>query len=155
MHVPGRRAEEALHRIWVARRSSDRSTDRLTFERGARIFNRMVEQRKSAALDAVFHALADGTRRSMLERLAQNPRTIGELAAPFDMSLAAASKHIQVLERAGLVRREITGRSHVCSLDTAPMHAGAEWLRHYEHFWTQRLDALEAALRQDKKRKSK
>ena len=116
-----------------------------------RIFNHMVEQ----SLDAVFHALADGTRRAMLERLAEGPHSVGELAAPFEMSLAAASKHIQVLERAGLVRREIQGRAHVCSLDAAPMHAGAEWLRHYEIFWNQRLDALEAALRKEKKRKSK
>ena len=110
----------------------------------------MVEYTK-APLDAVFHALADGTRRSMLERLAQRPHNVGELAAPLEMSLAAASKHIQVLERAGLVRREIPGRSHLCSLDAAPMHAGAEWLRHYEVFWNQRLDALEALLKQEKK----
>ena len=106
----------------------------------------MVEH---APLDAIFHALADATRRAMLEALATGPRNVGELAAPFDMSLAAASKHIQVLERAGLVRREIQGRAHVCSLDAAPMHAGAEWLRHYEAFWNQRLDALETLLRQD------
>jgi DNA-binding transcriptional ArsR family regulator len=62
------------------------------------------------------------------------------------MSLAAASKHLQVLERAGLVRREILGRSHRCHLEAAPLHAGAEWLRHYQRFWTDRLDALERAL---------
>jgi len=113
----------------------------------------MVEQH---ALDAVFHALADGTRRAMLERLSQGPQSVGELAQPFDMSLAAASKHIQVLERAGLVHRQIEGRSHKCSLQAAPMHAGAEWLRHYERFWNQRLDALERLLKQDsKKRKPK
>ena len=108
----------------------------------------MVEYTKPP-LDAVFHALADGTRRSILERLAQRPHNVGELAAPLEMSLAAASKHIQVLERAGLVRREIHGRAHVCSLDAAPMHAGLEWLRHYEAFWNQRLDQLEALLRQE------
>ena len=112
----------------------------------------MVEH-QSPALDAVFHALADGTRRAMLERLARGPHSVGELAAPFDMSLAAASKHIQVLERAGLVRREIEGRSHKCSLQAAPMHAGAEWLRHYERFWSQRLDALESLLKQDAKKR--
>ena len=113
----------------------------------------MVEYTKPP-LDTVFHALADGTRRSMLERLAQRPHNVGELAAPLEMSLAAASKHIQVLERAGLVRREIQGRSHVCSLDAAPMHAGVEWLRHYEAFWHQRLDALETLLKQEKQSKS-
>ena len=114
----------------------------------------MVEL-NSERLDNVFHALSDATRRDMLRRLSAREHTVSELAEPFHMSLAAASKHIQVLERAGPVRREITGRSHTCSLDTAPMHAGAEWLRHYEHFWNQRLDALEAALRKEKKRKSK
>ncbi|KGQ20563.1 Transcriptional regulator, ArsR family [Lysobacter dokdonensis DS-58] len=107
------------------------------------------------SLDAVFHALADGTRRAMLERLALGPHSVGELAAPFEMSLAAASKHIQVLERAGLVHRQIEGRSHKCSLQAAPMHAGAEWLRHYEHFWHQRLDTLERLLTQDAKKRTK
>ncbi|CBJ35849.1 Transcriptional regulator, ArsR family (plasmid) [Ralstonia solanacearum PSI07] len=85
----------------------------------------------------------------MLRSLAEQPRTVGDLAAPFDISLAAASKHIKVLERAGLVRRSVQGRTHVCSLDAMPMHAGMEWMRHYEHFWNTRLDALEAALRAD------
>jgi DNA-binding transcriptional ArsR family regulator len=125
-------------------RPSERSTEWLTLASPKQTFNHMVELTK-APLDAVFHALADGTRRTMLERLAQRPHSVGELAAPFEMSLAAASKHIQVLERAGLVRRDIQG----CSLDAAPMHAGAEWLRHYEVFWTQRLDALEALLKHE------
>jgi DNA-binding transcriptional ArsR family regulator len=105
----------------------------------------MVEQ--SSRLDAVFGALADPTRRAMLRDLAKQPRTIGELAAPFDISLAGASKHIQVLERAGLIRREVQGRVHLCQLDARPLHAGAEWIRHYEKFWTSRLDALEALLK--------
>ena len=101
----------------------------------------------SPRLDAVFGALADPTRRAMLRDLAKQPRTIGELAAPFDISLAGASKHIQVLERAGLIRREIQGRVHLCRLDARPLHAGAEWIRHYEKFWNSRLDALEALLK--------
>lgn len=100
-------------------------------------------------LDAVFHALADPTRRAMLERLAMHPRSVGELAAPFDMSLAAASKHIQVLERAGLLQREIQGRTHLCRLDAQPLHRGVEWLRYYERFWEERLDALAALLHAD------
>lgn len=100
----------------------------------------------SEVLDAVFHALSDATRRAMLRSLADEPRTVGELAAPFAISLNAASKHIKVLERAGLVQRTVLGRTHVCRLDAAPMHAGAEWMRHYEQFWSRRLDALEAAL---------
>lgn len=98
-------------------------------------------------LDTVFGALADPTRRAMLHRLAQRELSVGELAAPFDISLAAASKHIKVLERAGLVKREIRGRIHLCRLDAQPMHAGLEWLRHYERFWNRRLDALDALLR--------
>ncbi len=100
-------------------------------------------------LDAVFHALADPTRRRMIDNLAAQPRTVSELAAPFDMSLAAASKHIKVLEQAGLVKRIVQGRTHICELDARPMHAGLEWLRHYERFWTERLDALEAILRSE------
>ena len=106
----------------------------------------MVDQ-SPERLDAVFRALADPTRRAMLHELAAQPRTVGELAAPFEISLAGASKHIQVLERAGLVQREVRGRVHTCRLDAHPLHAGAEWLRHYERFWDRKLDRLEALLR--------
>ncbi|WP_233006947.1 ArsR/SmtB family transcription factor [Rheinheimera faecalis] len=101
---------------------------------------------KSTQLDAVFHALADPTRRAIIARLAQAPCGISELAAPFDMTLAAISKHIKVLEGAGLLVRSIEGRNHTCQLNTAPMHGGMEWLRHYEKFWNQRLDALVTVL---------
>ncbi len=90
----------------------------------------------------------------MLRDLAGGPRTVGELAAPFEISLAGASKHVQALERAGLIEREIQGRMHVCRLDARPLHAGAEWIRHYERFWTGRLDALEALLRAEDARKA-
>lgn len=100
-------------------------------------------------LDAVFRALADPTRRAMLHDLARRPRTVGELAAPFDISLSGASKHIQMLERAGLVQREVRGRVHTCRLDAAPLHLGADWLRHYERFWSERLDVLQALLDAD------
>ncbi|QQP96838.1 ArsR/SmtB family transcription factor [Lysobacter enzymogenes] len=101
----------------------------------------------SERLTAVFHALADPTRRAMLRQLADGERNVGELAGPFEMTLAAASKHIKALERAGLVRREVRGRIHVCRLDAEPLHGGFEWLRHYERFWNHRLDDLEALLR--------
>jgi DNA-binding transcriptional ArsR family regulator len=101
----------------------------------------------SAALDGVFHALADPTRRAMLRSLASGQRTIGELAAPFSMSFPAASKHVRVLERAGLVRRRIEGRSHICRLDPAPLAAAETWLRFYEGFWTEQFDALDALLK--------
>ena len=114
--------------------------------RGRRIFNLMVDK-SPERLDAVFRALADPTRRAMLHELAAQPRTVGELAAPFEISLAGASKHIQVLERAGLVQREVRGRVHTCHLDAHPLHAGAEWLRHYERLWNQKLDLLETILK--------
>lgn len=110
----------------------------------------MIEYRPSQ-LDAVFHALADPTRRAMLHSLSSQPLPVGELAAPFEMSLAAASKHIQVLERAGLIQRTVTGRTHLCQLNAAPMHAGLEWMRHYEQFWQRRVDALEALLKAEDK----
>ena len=103
-------------------------------------------------LDAVFHALGDATRRQMLRRLTDGERTVGELAGPFDMSLAAASKHIQALERAGLVRRRIAGRTHYCRLEPRPLEDAHEWLSFYERFWTGRLDVLEGLLRQDQQK---
>lgn len=109
----------------------------------------------SDELDAVFRALADPTRRAMLRSLSGRPRTVGELAEPFEISLAAASKHIKALERAGLVQREVQGRTHVCRLDARPLHGGMEWMRHYERFWNGRLDALDALLRaEDRERAS-
>lgn len=108
----------------------------------------MVEYR-STQLDAVFQALADTTRRQMLSSLATGPSTVSELAEPFAMSLAAASKHIKVLERAGLVQREVQGRTHICRLNAQPMHGGMEWLRFYERFWNERLDTLELLLQKD------
>lgn len=109
-------------------------------------FNHMVEY-NDAQLNDLFRALADPTRRAMLQDLANGPRTVGELAAPYAISLAGASKHLQVLEQAGLVDRQVQGRVHTCRLDAAPLHEGVEWLRHYERFWTNRLDALDALLR--------
>ena len=106
----------------------------------------MVE---SEALSIVFHALGDPTRRRMLNELAQGERTVSQLADPFTMSLAAASKHIKVLESAGLVRREIRWRTHVCRLEPGPLAAAHDWLGFYERFWTGRLDDLERLLREE------
>ena len=109
------------------------------------IFNPMVEL-AADRLDTVFHALADPTRRAMLHSLAERERSVGELAEPFDMSLEGASKHIRVLERAGLVQRSVQGRTHVCRLDARPLRGGMEWIRHYERFWSRRLDVLDGLL---------
>lgn len=108
----------------------------------------MVEH-DSHTLDTIFHALGDATRRAMLGDLAAGDRTVGELAAPFAMSLAAASKHIKVLEAAGLIRRDVRGRTHMCSLEPAPLMSADQWLGVYRRFWTDRLDTLEQLLRAD------
>lgn len=100
-------------------------------------------------LDAAFQALSDPTRRAMLRALTLGERTVTELAAPFAMSLAAASKHVKALENAGLVRRTVQGRTHVCRLDPAPLAEAHAWLEHYHRFWDRKLDALERALRDD------
>jgi DNA-binding transcriptional ArsR family regulator len=98
-------------------------------------------------LDSVFHALGDPTRRRMLRDLADGERTVSQLAEPFAISLAAASKHIKALEAAGLIRRRVQGRTHRCRLEPGPLASARDWLSFYERFWTSRLDALEQLLR--------
>jgi len=93
-------------------------------------------------LDLVFRALADRTRRAMLARLGQGPAMVKELAAPFDMSLPAVSKHLKVLERAALVSRAVDGRVHRCSLRAAPLSDVDEWLADYREFWQGSLESL-------------
>jgi DNA-binding transcriptional ArsR family regulator len=104
----------------------------------------MVEDQ--LAMSAVFHALSHDVRRDMLHRLRGRELTVGELAEPLTMSLAAASKHVQVLERAGLIERTVDGRRHICRLEAGPLAAADAWLRFYQRYWTERLDALEAHL---------
>jgi DNA-binding transcriptional ArsR family regulator len=108
----------------------------------------MVEL-ETPRLDAVFHALGDATRRRMLRDLAKGERSVGDLAAPFAMSLAAASKHIKALERAGLVRRTVKGRTHLCRLEAQPLAGAHDWIGFYQRFWKDRLDILESLLRQE------
>jgi DNA-binding transcriptional ArsR family regulator len=105
-------------------------------------------------LDTVFHALGDATRRRMLRQLADGERTVGQLAEPYAMSLAAASKHIKALEHAGLISREVRGRTHVCRLEAGPLASADQWLRHYERFWSERLDILDRLLRDDDQKSS-
>jgi DNA-binding transcriptional ArsR family regulator len=108
----------------------------------------------SPQLGPVFHALSDSTRRRMLLELASGERTVGQLAQPFAISLAAASKHIKVLESAGLIQREVRGRAHMCRLDPGPLESAYEWLSFYERFWTARLDVLDRLLREEDEQKS-
>ncbi|MEO8344099.1 MAG: metalloregulator ArsR/SmtB family transcription factor [Betaproteobacteria bacterium] len=93
-------------------------------------------------LDLVFRALGDRTRRRILSRLTEGPAMVSELAKPFEMSLPAVGKHLRVLERAGLVSREIDGRIHRCSLSALPLHDANQWLDRYRVFWDETLDAL-------------
>jgi len=93
-------------------------------------------------LDAVFAALADPTRRAILDRLTSGEATVGELAEPFAMSRPAVSKHLDVLERAGLVHRIPDGRVNRCQFDGAPLRDAAAWMERYRRYWEAQLDAL-------------
>jgi DNA-binding transcriptional ArsR family regulator len=100
-----------------------------------------------AALDRVFFALSDPVRRAILTRLDQGPALVSELAAPFDMSLQAVSRHIQVLVRAGLIAQERTGRIARCNLDAAPLYGAAVWINRYTRYWQQQFDDLSSILK--------
>jgi DNA-binding transcriptional ArsR family regulator len=102
----------------------------------------------SEPLDATFAAIADGTRRAILARLALGETSVTELARPFSMSLPAVSKHLRVLEKAGLLAREKDGRVHRCQIEAAPMKAAADWIGRYRNFWEERLDALDRYLKE-------
>jgi DNA-binding transcriptional ArsR family regulator len=97
---------------------------------------------QSPALDNTFAALSDATRRGILARLAQGEASISDLAAPYDMSLPAVSKHLRVLERAKLVERRKDGRVHRCRLIAEPMKGAAEWIEKYRQFWERQFDSL-------------
>ena len=98
-------------------------------------------------MDCVFHALGDPTRRGMLRQLSRGEWTVSQLAEPYAISLAAASKHIKVLENAGLIHREVRGRTHMCRLDPGPLASAHQWLGFYERFWTESFDRLDAYVR--------
>lgn len=110
----------------------------------------MVEQ----DLDSLFAALADPTRRAIVARLAEGPSTVGELAEPFDLTFAAVSKHVRVLDRAGLVTRTRQGRSMECVLEPGRLRPLARWINDYEKFWNERLDLLEEVIKDIKRRKT-
>lgn len=118
------------------------------------IFNHMVESSENL-LDRVFAALGDPTRRALMRRLCIGPASVTELAAPLDMSLNAVSKHLKVLEQAGLVRREIDGRVHHVYLNAAPLQEAERWVNQYRQFWEARLDSLEDWLVRHKRRRKR
>jgi DNA-binding transcriptional ArsR family regulator len=109
---------------------------------------------RSSHLDAVFSALGDPTRRAILARLQNSDARVTDIAGDFPISLNSVSKHIRMLERAGLLRRSVSGRDHMLSLNAAPLAEAAAWMEHYRRFWEDRLVALETYIL-DKKRKRK
>ena len=111
----------------------------------------MVEQQ--ADLDIVFRALSDPTRRAMLNELRGGERSVVQLATPFDITLAGAAKHVQVLDKAKLIKRVKRGRTHYCELNEGALRAAHEWLDQYSQFWNQRLDKLEELLNDERNRK--
>ncbi len=102
--------------------------------------------------DSVFAAIADPTRRAILDQLAKGPARVTDVAAPFAMSLNAVSKHIKVLEGAGLVRRTRRGREHTLEFEPGPLREVVRWTSRYERFWTERLDRMEAFFAEKRKR---
>jgi DNA-binding transcriptional ArsR family regulator len=116
------------------------------------IVTQMVEARASR-LNQVFGAVADPTRRAILGRLGRSPARVTDIARDFPMSLNSVSKHLQVLERAGLVRREIRGREHLCSLNVLPLREAAGWMEQVRSFWEERLGALERHIVARRRRK--
>ena len=109
----------------------------------------------AARLDVIFSALSDSTRRTMLRRLSGGEMSVMELAAPFAMSKPAITKHLKVLEKAGLLRRQIVGRVHHCRLVAKPLGEAAEWMSFYEKFWNTQFDALEQYFTRSARQKGK
>ncbi|WP_419901889.1 ArsR/SmtB family transcription factor [Kiloniella sp.] len=99
------------------------------------------------ALSDTFFALSDPTRRAILQRLSVSEATVGELAQPFDMSAPAITKHLKVLERSGLIRKEKDGQLRRCTLQQAPLKGASEWLDHYSQFWEESFDQLDGVLK--------
>lgn len=108
-----------------------------------------------AQLDIIFSALSDSTRRAMLHRLSEGEMSVMELAVPFKMSKPAITKHLKVLEKAGLLRRQIVGRVHRCRLVPQPLSEAAQWITFYEKFWVAKFDALDKYLSGTSKQKEK
>ncbi len=106
-------------------------------------------------MDNLLGAVADSTRRAILARLAVADARVTEVAADFPISLNSVSKHVRMLERAGLVRRTVRGRDHVLSLQAAPLAEAAAWIEHYRRFWEERLESLETFVKQKRKQNRK
>jgi DNA-binding transcriptional ArsR family regulator len=125
------------------------STDQLNILKVSIIFNRMVEYDKDI-LDRTLHALADQTRRDILMQLGNGEKTVNEIAEPYDISLAAVSKHLKVLERAELILKEKTGRKYHCRMNPKPLIPVSLLINRYRAFWNDRLDELESFIDKNK-----
>ncbi len=110
---------------------------------------------RTEPLDLVFAALADPTRRGMLEQLADGETNVGALAEPHEMSQPAVSKHLRVLERAGLIQRTRRGREHRIRVDPRPLEAASTWIEHYARFWNRQFDAVDAYLKDARQRQER
>jgi DNA-binding transcriptional ArsR family regulator len=110
---------------------------------------------QTPSLDATFGALSDPTRRAILAQLAEGESTVGEMAAPVDVSLPAISRHLRVLETAGLIARRKEGRIHRCRLQPEAMRQAADWIDHYRRFWEDQFHALAAYLEKTKQREDR
>jgi DNA-binding transcriptional ArsR family regulator len=110
-------------------------------------------EQSAAVLDRVFAAVSDPTRRAILARLAEADARVTDVASDFPISLNSTSKHIRVLERAGLVRRTVKGREHILSLEAAPLAEAAAWIDHYHRFWSEQLASLDAFVTAQQERK--
>jgi DNA-binding transcriptional ArsR family regulator len=110
-----------------------------------------MQQERTDRLNQVFGAVSDPTRRAILSRLSTGNSTVVNMASEFPMSLPAVSKHIRILERAGLVARKIEGRTHHLHLNAAPMQEALQWMEYYRKFWDRKLDALEDFLKEENK----
>ena len=106
-------------------------------------------------LDGVFHALADPTRRAIIGALAEGPKTVGEISRPFDISLPAVSKHLKVLERAGLIERDVDKQRRPARLKAEPMAAAVSWLEEFKRFWSSSFDQLDGLLEELKTAETK
>jgi DNA-binding transcriptional ArsR family regulator len=112
-------------------------------------------ERSAAVLDRVFSAVSDPTRRAILARLAESDARVTDVASAFPISLNSTSKHIRVLEGAGLVRRTVRGREHILTLDAAPLEDAAEWIAHYRKFWSEQLASLDEFVTSRRKAKGR
>lgn len=112
----------------------------------------MLKRENEEQLDLIFHALADQTRRRILRMVAEKECTVSEMAEPFNVSLNAISKHIKVLEKAGLIDRTVDGRIHRCKMDARPLDQATALIAHYQKFWEDRFDQIEKYLKQENKK---